>query len=76
MLTALKIIEKASVRRRLIKAGAEITEKAYAETLDYDIVLVDTHHLLDEMTLVALDSCYMSAFIVTNDLVDLKNMKR
>ena len=42
---------------------------------EYDIVLVDTHHLLDEMTLVALDSCYMSAFIVTNDLVDLKNMK-
>ena len=42
---------------------------------EYDIVLVDTHHLLDEMTLVVLDACYMSAFIVTNDLVDLKNMK-
>ena len=41
----------------------------------YDVVLVDTHHLLDEMTLVALDSCHMSAFIITNDLVDLKNMK-
>lgn len=42
---------------------------------EYDIVLVDTHHLLDEITLVALDICFMSAFIVTNDLVDLKNMK-
>ena len=42
---------------------------------EYDVVLVDTHHLLDEMTLVLLDACYMSAFIVTNDLVDLKNMK-
>ena len=43
--------------------------------LEYDVVLVDTHHLLDETSLVALDSCFMSAFIVTNDLVDLKNMK-
>ena len=42
---------------------------------EYDIVLVDTHHLLDETTLVTLDTCYMSAFVVTNDLVDLKNMK-
>ena len=30
---------------------------------EYDIILIDTHHLLDEMTLVALDVCYMSAFI-------------
>lgn len=42
---------------------------------EYDIVLVDTHHLLDEITLVALDACFMSAFVITNDLVDLKNMK-
>ena len=27
------------------------------------------------MTLVVLDACYMSAFLITNDLVDLKNMK-
>ena len=43
--------------------------------MEYDVILVDTHHLLDEITLVALDYCHMSAFIVTNDLVDLKNMK-
>ena len=42
---------------------------------EYDVILVDTHHLLDETTLVTLDACYMSAFVVTNDLVDLKNMK-
>ena len=42
---------------------------------EYDVILVDTHHLLDEMTLVTLDASDMSAFIVTNDLVDLKNMK-
>ena len=43
--------------------------------MEYDVVIVDTHHLMDEMTLVALDASDMSAFIVTNDLVDLKNMK-
>ena len=42
---------------------------------EYDVILVDTHHLLDETTLVTLDTCNMSAFLVTNDLVDLKNMK-
>lgn len=42
---------------------------------EYDVVLVDTHHLLDEINLVILDTCDMSAFVVTNDLVDLKNMK-
>ena len=42
---------------------------------EYDVVLVDTHHLLDETTLVTLDACNMSAFVITNDLVDLKNMK-
>ena len=43
--------------------------------MEYDVVLVDTHHLLDEVTLVTLDACDMSLFVVTNDLVDLKNMK-
>ena len=28
-------------------------------SLKYDIILVDTHHLLDEITLVVLDACYM-----------------
>ena len=43
--------------------------------LEYDVILVDTHHLLDEISLVALDASFMSAFVITNDLVDLKNMK-
>ena len=42
---------------------------------EYDIILVDTSHWLDEVCLVALDASYMSAFVITNDLVDLKNMK-
>ena len=42
---------------------------------DYDIVVVDTNHLLDETSLLAMDASYGNAFIITNDLVDLKNMK-
>lgn len=42
---------------------------------EYDIVLVDTSHILSEVNLSVLDNSYMSLFIVTNDLVDLKNMK-
>lgn len=42
---------------------------------EYDVVLVDTSHILSETNLTVLDYSYMSLFIVTNDLVDLKNMK-
>ena len=41
----------------------------------YDVILVDTSHILDEVNLVILDNAYMSLFVITNDLVDLKNMK-
>lgn len=43
--------------------------------LEYDIILADMHHILDEINLVTLDLSYMSAYIITNDLVDLKNMR-
>lgn len=42
---------------------------------NYDVILVDTSHILDEINLTILDSSYMSLYIITNDLVDLKNMK-
>lgn len=42
---------------------------------EYDVVLVDTSHILDEINLTILDNSYMSLFVITNDLVDLKNMK-
>lgn len=42
---------------------------------EYDVILVDTSHLLDEVCLTALDNSYNSVFVITNDLVDLKNMK-
>jgi len=43
--------------------------------LEYDIVLVDMNHILDEINLETLDNSYMSAYVITNDLVDLKNMR-
>lgn len=42
---------------------------------EYDVVLVDTYHILDEINLTALDYSYMTLFIITNDIIDLKNMK-
>lgn len=42
---------------------------------EYDIVLVDTNHTLDENNLILFDNSYMLLFVITNDLVDLKNMK-
>lgn len=42
---------------------------------EYDIILVDTNHILDEVNLITMDYAYMSLFVITNDLVDLKNMK-
>ena len=42
---------------------------------EYDVILVDTSHILDERNLLILDNSYMSLFIITNDLIDLKNMK-
>lgn len=42
---------------------------------EYDVVLVDTSHSLDEVCLVAMDASYNTVFVITNDLVDIKNMK-
>lgn len=42
---------------------------------EYDVVVVDTTHVLDEINLTILDYAYMSLFMITNDIVDLKNMK-
>ena len=42
---------------------------------EYDVVLVDTNHIMNEVNLTILDYSDMSLFIVTNDLIDLKNTK-
>ena len=42
---------------------------------EYDVILVDTNHSLDEVCLVAMDASYNMALVITNDLVDLKNTR-
>ena len=42
---------------------------------EYDVILVDTNHIMNEVNLMILDNVYKSLFMVTNDLVDLKNTK-
>ena len=42
---------------------------------EYDVILVETNHIMNEVNLMILDNVYRSLFIVTNDLIDLKNMK-
>lgn len=59
----------AKVSGRYIPVIFDLTKK------EYDVVLVDTYHILDEINLTALDYSYMTLFIITNDIVDLKNMK-
>lgn len=62
------------------RMGAKVSGRYIPVTFDlakkeYDVVLVDTYHILDEINLTALDYSYMTLFIITNDIVDLKNMK-
>lgn len=42
---------------------------------EYDVILVDTNHIMNDINLMILDHVDMSLFMVTNDLIDLKNMK-
>ena len=42
---------------------------------EYDVILVDTTHTLDEVCLLAMDASYNIALVITNDLVDLKNAR-
>ncbi len=41
----------------------------------YDVILVDTNHLLNEINLVALDTSDEIVYVISNDPIDLKNMK-
>ncbi len=56
-------------------------ESKYIEILidkavyNYDIVLIDTNHVLDEINIVTLDKVDTILFVMTNDPFDLKNMK-
>lgn len=40
----------------------------------YDIILMDTNHCLNDITLVALDASDQILYVINNDPIDLKNM--
>ena len=61
--------EASKVKSRFIPIIFDLAKK------EYDVVLVDSNHILDEINLTILDYVYMSLFVITNDVVDLKNMK-
>lgn len=42
---------------------------------EYDVILLDTNHVLNEISLTALDKSTNNLFILTNDLIDIKNMR-
>ena len=44
-------------------------------SMRYDVVLLDTTHLLTDMNLIAFDNSDYILYLVTNDMIDLKNMK-
>lgn len=43
--------------------------------LQYDVILIDTNHALEQNNLVVLDFSDEILYVITNDLMDLKNMK-
>jgi len=43
--------------------------------LQYDVILIDTNHVMEQNNLVALDFSDEILYVITNDLMDLKNMK-
>ena len=61
--------QSSQIGSRYISSILELAKK------EYDVILIDTNHTLDENNLCIYDNSYMSLFIITNDLADLKNMK-
>ena len=43
--------------------------------MKYDVLLIDTNHMMDENKLVILDHSDMILYVITNDPMDIKNMK-
>lgn len=41
----------------------------------YDVILIDTNHIIDNINLVTFDNSDYIIYIITSDLMDLKNMK-
>lgn len=47
----------------------------YKASMKYDVILIDTNHILTDINLFALDSSDQILYIINNDSMNLKNMK-
>lgn len=47
----------------------------YKASLKYDVILIDTNHILTDINLLALDLSDQIIYIINNDSMNLKNMK-
>ena len=62
--------------RQASKIDSKYLEMAIEKAqYDYDVILIDTHHNLDETNLVLLDAVEEILFVMNNDPMDVKNMK-
>lgn len=62
--------------RSVGKIGAKYIDIILARlALKYDVILIDTNHIIDQINLVSLDLSDEVLYVMTNDLMDLKNMK-
>lgn len=62
--------------RSVSKISAKFLDMLLARLeMQYDIILIDTNHILDKTNLTAKDHSDEILYIMTNDLIDIKNMK-
>ena len=47
----------------------------YKSSMKFDIILIDTNHILTDINLFALDYCDEILYVIANDSMNLKNMK-
>ena len=41
----------------------------------YDVILIDTNHIIDDINLITFDNSDEILYVITSDLMDLRNMK-
>lgn len=47
----------------------------YKAILKYDVILIDTNYMLNDITLIGLDNSDLILYVINNDFLNLKNMK-
>lgn len=62
--------------RQESKINIKVVETILNNAKDfYDLILIDTSSVLDEINLVTLDKSDLTLFIITNDIFNIKNMR-